>query len=114
MQSEDSRSHDCVILYHCNENEQPDMAKEKTKPVGEGMADVDTLKELILYNDDINTFQFVIESLIEVCEHDFLQAETCAYLAHYKGKCAVKSGTFSDLRPKYDEMTRRGLTVEIE
>ena len=68
------------------------MVKQKTKPANENESQLTSGKELILYNDDFNTFQFVIESLIEVCEHEFYQAETCAYLAHYRGKCPVKSG----------------------
>ena len=90
------------------------MVKQKTRPVHESKDLTDTLKDLILFNDEVNTFDFVIESLIEVCEHDIYQAETCAYVAHYRGKCPVKSGSFIDLKPKYNEMTRRGLTVDIE
>lgn len=90
------------------------MGGEKTKPNRESDDLTDTLKELILFNDEVNSFEYVIESLIEVCEHDVYQAETCAYVAHYNGKCPVKSGSFIDLKPKYNEMTRRGLTVDIE
>jgi ATP-dependent Clp protease adaptor protein ClpS len=90
------------------------MVREKSKPSHQSGDLTENLKELILFNDEINSFDFVIESLIEVCEHDVYQAETCAYLAHYKGKCPVKSGSFIDLKPKYNEMTRRGLTVDIE
>lgn len=87
---------------------------EKVKPVNEPDELVSDTKELILYNDDYNTFEFVIETLVEVCGHDWHQAEQCAYIAHYKGKCPVKSGTFFDLKPPYDEMTHRNLTVEIQ
>jgi ATP-dependent Clp protease adaptor protein ClpS len=90
------------------------MVKEKSKPIHESGDETDTLKELILFNDEVNSFDYVIEVLIEVCEHDEHQAETCAYVAHYRGKCPVKSGSFTDLKPKYTEMSRRGLTVEIE
>lgn len=90
------------------------MVREKTKPNQESDDLTDTLKELILFNDEVNSFEYVIESLIEVCEHDVYQAETCAYVAHFNGKCPVKSGSFIDLKPKYNEMTRRGLTVDIE
>ena len=69
---------------------------------------------LILFNDDVNSFDFVIETLIEVCEHEHLQAEQCALIAHYKGKCPVKSGSMAELKPKYNEMTKRGFTVSIE
>ncbi len=56
----------------------------------------DQKKRLILYNDEVNTFDFVIETLIEVCEHDALQAENCALITHFKGKCPVKNGSFNE------------------
>lgn len=71
------------------------------------------IRNLILYNDDFNSFDFIIESLIEVCGHDFLQAENCAMIAHYKGRCKIKKGTIDILRPIYVEMTSRQITVEI-
>jgi ATP-dependent Clp protease adaptor protein ClpS len=69
---------------------------------------------LVLYNDEVNTFDFVIESLIEICRHDRLQAEQCTYLVHYRGRCAVKAGTFQNLRPLCDALLDRGLTAAIE
>jgi ATP-dependent Clp protease adaptor protein ClpS len=71
-------------------------------------------KSLILFNDDHNTFDFVIETLIDVCEHDAVQAEQCAMIVHYKGKCAVKSGSHSELKPAFTEMSNRDLTVAID
>lgn len=71
-------------------------------------------KNLVLYNDDVNTFDFVIQSLIEVCNHEPTQAEQCALIAHYTGKCAVKSGDYDEIKPPCDEMSLRGLTVAIE
>ena len=71
-------------------------------------------KALILYNDDVNTFEFVAESLIKVCEHDALQAEQCAYLVHYTGKCVVKNGTFKKLKPLCEALLERGLSAKIE
>jgi len=71
-------------------------------------------KSLILFNDDINAFDYVIKCLVEVCEHDEMQAENCAMIAHFKGKCSVKNGSFNELKPKFDEMSRRQLTVEIQ
>jgi ATP-dependent Clp protease adaptor protein ClpS len=71
-------------------------------------------KQLILYNDDVNTFEFVAESLIKVCGHDALQAEQCTYLVHYTGKCVVKSGTFKKLRPMCEALLDRGLSAQIE
>jgi ATP-dependent Clp protease adaptor protein ClpS len=69
--------------------------------------------QIILYNDDVNTFEFVITSLIKVCKHDALQAEQCTYLVHYKGRCSVKKGTYEDLEPMCTALLDRGLTAEI-
>ncbi len=71
-------------------------------------------KALILYNDDVNTFEFVTESLIKVCKHDALQAEQCTYLVHYAGKCVVKNGSFRKLRPLCEALLERGLSARIE
>ena len=71
-------------------------------------------KSIIVYNDDINTFDFVIECLIKICGHDEIQAEQCAYIVHYKGKCAVKSDAFDMLKPLCIELLKKGLTAEIE
>ena len=69
---------------------------------------------LILHNDEVNTFDFVIESLIDVCEHTTEQAEQCTYLIHYKGKCDVKSGSFNFLRPIRHALVERGLNATID
>jgi len=71
-------------------------------------------KNLVLYNDDVNSFDFVIDTLIEVCDHDTEQAEQCTLIAHYKGKCNVKSGDYYELNHVCNEMNNRGLTVEIK
>ncbi len=88
--------------------------KEKTSHSDQTAEQQDEQKRLILYNDDVNTFDFVIETLIDVCEHDPLQAENCALIAHYKGRCPVKDGSYNELLPCYKEMTNRKLTVEIK
>lgn len=69
---------------------------------------------IVLYNDEVNTFDFVIESLIEVCKHDLLQAEQCTLIVHYNGKCAVKQGDFTKLRPLCEALLDRGLSATIE
>lgn len=69
---------------------------------------------LILHNDEVNTFDFVIDSLMEVCEHDELQAEQCALITHHKGKCDVKKGTDSVLESMKNTLQERGLSVTIE
>jgi ATP-dependent Clp protease adaptor protein ClpS len=71
-------------------------------------------QQLIVYNDDFNTFDFVIESLIKVCKHDPVQAEQCTFLIHYKGKCSVKRGTYEQLEPMCTALLERGITAEIE
>ena len=69
--------------------------------------------QIILYNDDINTFDHVIETLINVCDHTTLQAEQCTLIVHYKGKCSVKSGTLFDLKPRLKKLIKANLTAEI-
>ncbi len=92
--------------------------KEKSRehPVVEEFNDVEGKEKnsLILHNDEVNTFEFVIESLIEVCHHTAEQAEQCTYLVHYKGKCDVKSGGFEILRTMRHALVDRGLTATIE
>ncbi len=90
------------------------MSQEKPLQFKDTKEITEDIKELILFNDDHNTFDFVIETLIDVCEHELEQAEQCTFIAHFNGKCAVKSGTFNELKPVYTEMYNRSLTVSIE
>ncbi|MDR0713420.1 MAG: ATP-dependent Clp protease adaptor ClpS [Bacteroidales bacterium] len=69
---------------------------------------------LVLHNDDVHTFDFVIASLIEICRHDVHQAEQCAYIVHYLGKCDVKKGTYDFLHPMKDQLISKGLSVTID
>jgi len=82
------------------------------------LEEVDTLleenKNLILYNDDVNTFEFVTETLVKVCRHDILQAEQCTYLVHFTGKCSVKTAHYNKLKPMCEALLERGLTAKIE
>jgi ATP-dependent Clp protease adaptor protein ClpS len=71
------------------------------------------VRDLVLYNDDHNTFDYVIEALVEICEHDMLQAEQCTHIVHYNGKCIVKSGTYSLLNPMRTALCDRGLSATI-
>ncbi len=79
--------------------------------------DIDPLlkdqNEIVLFNDDHNSFDFVIESLVEVCAHTLVQAEQCTLLVHYKGKCSVKRGEFEKLNPICTALLDRGLSAEI-
>lgn len=70
-------------------------------------------KDLIIYNDDYNTFDYVIESLVKVCKHEVIQAEQCTWIIHYNGKCAVKKGSFDVLRPMRQALSERGLDAKI-
>ena len=69
--------------------------------------------EIVLYNDDVNTFDFVINSLINVCDHTTEQAEQCTWLVHYKGKCTVKTGELNDLKPRCSKLLELGLSAEL-
>ncbi len=69
--------------------------------------------EIILFNDEVHTFEFVINSLIDVCDHTSEQAEQCTYLVHYKGKCAVKTGEYDELKSRCTRLLNLGLSAEI-
>ncbi len=71
------------------------------------------LNEIVLYNDDVNTFDHVIDTLVYACEHTPEQAEQCALLVHYKGKCTVKTGVYDDLEPRCSLLLDAGLSAEI-
>ena len=69
---------------------------------------------IVLYNDDVNTFDHVIECLMAYCGHEALQAEQCAIIVHTKGKCSVKNGDFDELEPICTALTDRDLSAEVE
>lgn len=71
-------------------------------------------KNLIVFNDDFNTFDHVINTLIKVCEHDPNQAEQCTYIIHYKGKCVVKNGSYQKLRPMREGISGAGIKAAIK
>ena len=85
-----------------------------------GLEDVDVLTStedpysLIVWNDEVNTFEWVIETLMEVCGHSQEQAEQCAMIIHTKGKYAVKRGSYEELKPQCDAITERGIGATIE
>lgn len=87
-------------------------------PQVEEQVEVDVLEaldsRLILFNDDVNTFDFVIECLIKICGHDAIQAEQCAIIVHFKGKCCVKEGEYEKLEPMCTALLDRGLSAEIQ
>ncbi len=73
----------------------------------------DEVYKLILWNDEVNTFDYVIDALVEICEHTLEQAEQCTFLVHYKGKCTVKTGSLEKLKPMHEKLLSRSLTSEI-
>jgi ATP-dependent Clp protease adaptor protein ClpS len=96
------------------------MFSEKTHTKTEYREETDLLTQteepcqLIVWNDEVNTFEWVIETLMEVCGHSYEQAEQCAYIIHFKGKYAVKQGLYEELKPPCDAITERGINATIE
>jgi ATP-dependent Clp protease adaptor protein ClpS len=89
------------------------MTKELTK---EKTTSLDTILEnhsIVLFNDDVNTFDHVINSLVKYCNHSSLQAEQCAHIVHYTGKCLVKTGNIAKLTPICSALLDKGLSAEI-
>lgn len=70
--------------------------------------------KIVLYNDEVNTFDWVIECLMKVCAHTSEQAEQCAWIVHHKGKYPVKHGDLTELRPRCEALCDRGLSAQIE
>jgi len=73
----------------------------------------DDLCDLVVFNDDVNTFEHVSNILIKVCKHSSEQAEQCTLLIHYKGKCTVKTGSFAELRPMCENILDAGITATV-
>jgi ATP-dependent Clp protease adaptor protein ClpS len=96
------------------------MAKTLNEILTDSRSETDVLTSneetcsLIVWNDEVNTFEWVIETLIEVCGHSPEQAEQCSYFIHYKGKYAVKQGSYDDLKPQCDAITERGIGATVE
>lgn len=90
--------------------------KEYTSPFAQDdvLVDEDKPYSLIVWNDDVNTFEWVIETLVEVCGHSYEQAEQCAYIIHFRGKYAVKEGGYDELKPMCDAITERGIGATLE
>jgi ATP-dependent Clp protease adaptor protein ClpS len=86
-----------------NKNEETDVLTSLDEPYS-----------LIVWNDEVNTFQWVIETLIEVCGYTHEQAEQCSYIIHFQGKYAVKQGSYDELKPLCDAITDRGIGATIE
>jgi ATP-dependent Clp protease adaptor protein ClpS len=78
------------------------------------LTDFEKVYQIVVWNDEVNTFEWVILTLMEVCGHSEEQAEQCAMLIHTKGKYAVKNGTYDDLKPQCDAITDRGIGATLE
>ena len=70
--------------------------------------------KIVLFNDEVNTFDHVIDMLVAACDHTPVQAEQCSLIVHYKGKCNVKTGGYDDLEPRCTALLEAGLTAEIQ
>lgn len=88
--------------------------REKIQEEAAVLEEISENNEIVLYNDDFNTFDHVIDTLIRVCEHTNEQAEQCAILVHYKGKCTVKTGSYEELKPQCTSLLEAGLSAEIQ
>ena len=92
--------------HNFNPFEQEDVAVLEEVQVSE-------MFDLVVFNDEVNTFEHVINTLVKVCEHSPEQAEQCSLIIHYKGKCAVKKGSFDELKPMRQGLCDRGISAEI-
>jgi ATP-dependent Clp protease adaptor protein ClpS len=88
-------------------------AKEKIEEKLSVETEEQNLNEIVLYNDDVNTFDHVIDTLIYACDHTPEQAEQCSLLVHYKGQCTVKTGIYDELEPRCTILLDAGLSAEI-
>ena len=87
--------------------------KEKFKEEDDVLEKEVNQHHIVLHNDEVNTFDFVINSLITVCQHTVEQAEQCTWLVHFKGKCTVKTGELKDLEPRCSKLLSLGLSAEL-
>jgi ATP-dependent Clp protease adaptor protein ClpS len=107
----------CISITFLKDNYLWEMkGSEKISPfeIDDVLVDTTDPFHLIVWNDEVNTFEWVIESLMEVCDHSYEQAEQCAYIIHYKGKYAVKHGSYENLKPMCDAITERGIGATLE
>lgn len=93
-------------IYNMNPFEQEDLAVLEEVQTSE-------MLDLVVFNDDVNTFEHVINTLIKICGHSPEQAEQCTWIIHYKGKCAVKKGSFEELKPMRQSVCDHGISAEI-
>lgn len=92
----------------------PGSTHTQSQETTEVLTEVEALCSLIVWNDEVNTFDWVIQALIDVCGHSPEQAEQCAIIIDSKGKYAVKEGSYDNLKPQCDAITERGIGATIE
>lgn len=90
------------------------VATKKAKQFSLNLSTDKTAKKLILYNDNVNLFDYVVEKLIEICGHTPEQAEQCTLIAHYKGLCVIKTGDLEEMQILKQQLISRGLRADIE
>ncbi len=86
----------------------------RPKKIGSAETNSQQQAKLVLHNDETNTFDFVMETLVEVCDHSMTQAEQCATITHYKGKCEVRSGSFTEMKELRYLLISRGLKATVD
>ena len=86
----------------------------RPQKIGSNETDDQQQAKLVLHNDDINTFDYVMEALVEVCNHSLTQAEQCATITHYKGKCEVRSGTLKEMKELRYQLISKGLKASVD
>jgi ATP-dependent Clp protease adaptor protein ClpS len=87
--------------------------QEKVQEQAQVLTKEQQQNEIVLYNDEVNTFDHVIDSLVSACDHTPIQAEQCSLIVHYNGKCIVKTGDIDDLKPRCSKLLEAGLSAEI-
>lgn len=86
----------------------------RPQKLGSEETDSQHVASLVLHNDDINTFDYVMETLMEICDHSLTQAEQCATITHYKGKCEVRTGTLKEMKELRYQLISRGLKASVD
>ena len=103
-----------VLKFYYIRDKPLDMsAKERSQELLLVEEELTSLREIILFNDEVNTFEHVIHTLIDVCDHTSEQAQQCSLIVHHNGKCTVKTGAYDDLKPRCTRLLEAGLSAEI-
>jgi len=86
----------------------------RPQKLGSGNTESRRKSRLVLHNDEVNTFDFVMEALVEVCEHSHIQAEQCAMITHYRGSCEVRVGPFREMKELRYKLISKGLKASVD